>query len=57
MLRKRCAELASLQLFELDNLWEIKSRRSNPARASAYAPTPSTCLNLAQIAMRDSVYA
>ena len=38
MLRKRCAELAGLQLFELDNLWEIKSRRSNPARASAYAP-------------------
>jgi len=42
MLRKRCAELANLQLSELDNLWEIKSRQSNarrvPARANRQAP-------------------
>lgn len=38
MLRKRCAELANLQLSELDNLWQIKSRQFNPARAPARAP-------------------
>jgi len=38
MLRKRCAELANLQLSELDSLWQIKSRQFNPARAPARAP-------------------
>ena len=38
MLRKRCAELANLQLPELDDLWQIKSRQSKPARAPARAP-------------------
>ncbi len=38
MLRKRCAELANLQLSELDSLWQIKSRQFNPARTPARAP-------------------
>ncbi|MEO6146247.1 MAG: DNA primase [Sulfuriferula sp.] len=42
MLRKRCAELANLQLSELNSLWEIKSRQPNssraPARAARQAP-------------------
>lgn len=37
MLRKRCAELASLQLSELDSLWKIRSRKSSPAPAPARA--------------------
>jgi len=39
LLRKRCAELANLQLPELDNLWQIQTfLQSQSARAPARAP-------------------